>query len=69
MVTATLLRESAEGQADAPLIFEALPFEPRETYIDILLAGMPQRIITSIELLSPDNKRGGKVRKRIWRKA
>ena len=57
--TAVLPPEIADAPSDVPLVFEALPFEPRETYVDILLAGTSERIVTSIELLSPDNKRAG----------
>lgn len=56
--TPTLERE----EADVPLVIEALPIEPRETYVDIVAAGEGHRIIATIELLSPDNKAAGEGR-------
>lgn len=59
---------------DEPLIFE-LGQEPlRQPYLEIVESAGEGRLVTAIEVLSPDNKRGGagresylKKRKQFWR--
>lgn len=52
--TAVLTRE--ETEEDAPLILEAMDEVYREPYIEIILPHEGQRVVTTIEILSPVNK-------------
>ncbi len=45
--------------ADVALIVERLPVMPRQTYIDIRDARQGERVVTTIEVLSPVNKTRG----------
>jgi hypothetical protein len=46
-------------QPDRPLVIETITEEIREPLLHIIEPAAGNRIITSIEVLSPDNKRGG----------
>jgi len=46
-------------EVDTPAIFEASREEFREPYIEILEPAAGNRLVTAIEVLSPDNKRPG----------
>jgi hypothetical protein len=59
--TATLLLP------DEPLIVETEPYEIREAYIDITRAKDRERIVTTIELLSPTNKAANSTGRRLYR--
>src|SRR5262245_12081510 len=50
-------------EADAPAIFDIPPEEVRQPLIHIIEPAAGYRLITSLEVLSPDNKRSGPGRK------
>ena len=51
---------------DPPLIIEELPLEPKEVFIDIRHVGDLNRVVTTIEVLSPINKTPGTERQRLY---
>jgi Protein of unknown function (DUF4058) len=55
-------------EADEPTIFELGDDEVREPYIEIIEPAAGNRLITAIEVLSPDNKVGGAGRRKYLRK-
>lgn len=72
-VVRTGLPNRAEGQAavlepDAPAVFELWCEEIREPLIHIVEPAAENRIVTAIEVLSPDNKQAGPGRNSYLRK-
>jgi hypothetical protein len=55
-------------ELDEPVIFDLEADEIREPYIEIVEAAAGNRLITAIEVLSPDNKVAGMGRKKYLRK-
>ena len=55
-------------ELDKPTVFEHLPEEIRQPFIEIIEPGAGNRLITAIEVLSPDNKRRGSGRKQYLAK-
>jgi hypothetical protein len=55
-------------EADEPTVFEIEDEEVREPYIEIIEPAAGNRLITSIEVLSPDNKASGAGRRKYLRK-
>jgi hypothetical protein len=50
---------AATLEADAPAVFELRREEVRQTFIEIVEPAAGNRVVTAIEILSPDNKAGG----------
>lgn len=59
---------SALMELDEPLIFRLPGDEAREPYIEIIEPAAGNRLITAIEVLSPDNKHSGPGRRKYLRK-
>jgi len=55
-------------EADRPIVFELFEEEVRRPYLDIIEPAAGNRLITSIEVLSPDNKVPGLGRKNYMKK-
>jgi hypothetical protein len=55
-------------ETDEPTVFDVENEEIRQPYIEILEPAAGNRLITAIEVLSPDNKAAGVGRKRYMRK-
>ena len=55
-------------EMDEPMIFDSEEDELRESYIEIIEPAAGNRLITAIEVLSPDNKAPGPGRKKYLRK-
>jgi hypothetical protein len=67
--TAVLDRALAiEPRIDAPLHVRAYPDAIREAFIEIVAVNEPGRVITTVEVLSPANKRPGAGREEYRRK-
>lgn len=54
--------------ADPPLVFQFTREEVREPYIEIIEPAAGNRVVTAIEVLSPDNKTAGEGRNSYLRK-
>src|SRR5437868_6265649 len=52
---------------DPPLVLKTLPFEVKETYINIVTLKERSRIVTTIEILSPTNKALGTEGWRLYK--
>ena len=59
---------AAVAVIDQPMIFETVEEEIREPYVEIIEPAAGNRLITAIEMLSPDNKAPGPGRRKYLRK-
>lgn len=66
--TTATVSPTASLPYDLPYIVEMLPLEPSETYLDIVDSENGNEIITTVEILSPENKAYGKGRTRYQTK-
>src|SRR5262249_21593129 len=65
---------TAVAEADAPAVFDFVEDERRESYLEIVEPAAGFRLVTAVEVLSPDNKDTGagrdsylRKRRELWR--
>src|SRR5580658_4716145 len=65
---ATRSAATSAMDTDVPAVFELWRAELRQPYIEIIAPAVGNRVVTTIEVLSPDNKRRGGGRKSYLKK-